>query len=273
MEGFGAETDLAVWQRISGVLASLDRLVDGEARTTLRHRVAALVRPALERLGIEPAEGDRDRDRQLRGVLLEALGIRGDDHAVQQGARTLLAFIDGAVGGESGPVDPSVLAASITIVAATGGPDDFDAFWRRFTSAGTPQEELRYLYALAAFDDAELLGRLLALALTDEIRTQNAPYVLAQALGVREHGPLVWRFIREHWDEINDRFPSNSIVRMLSGIRTLSRPDVADDVRDFFADHDVPQGHQQLAQHLERLAVNVALRARGSHDLARHLGH
>jgi hypothetical protein len=39
----------------------------------------------------------------------------------------------------------------------------------------------------------------------------------------------------------------------------------------FFAEHDVPQGEKTLAQHLERLRVNVALREREGASLAASL--
>jgi hypothetical protein len=41
----------------------------------------------------------------------------------------------------------------------------------------------------------------------------------------------------------------------------------------FFETHEVPQGDKILAQHLERLEVNVALRQRESERLARRLLH
>jgi puromycin-sensitive aminopeptidase len=115
------------------------------------------------------------------------------------------------------------------------------------------------------------MDRLLALTITDEVRTQNAPYLLARAMGNREQATRVWEFVRDHWDTLNERFPSNSIVRMLSGIRTLSEPSVAQDVYAFFEEHEVPQGDKQLAQHLERLEVNVALRVRDGAALSHHL--
>lgn len=87
----------------------------------------------------------------------------------------------------------------------------------------------------------------------------------------RNHGERAWRFVQEHWDEIGERFPSNSIVRMLDGVRSLHRPEVAETVFSFFEAHEVPQGDKTLAQHLERLAVNVALREREAARLADHL--
>ena len=57
-----------------------------------------------------------------------------------------------------------------------------------------------------------------------------------------------------------------AIVRMTEGVKWLI--DVAPDVEGFFAEHPVPQGTTTLAQHLERLRVNVALRDRQHAALA-----
>ena len=265
--GFVAEDDLSVWERLIGALASLDRLVEGDARAALRMEVRRLARPAFDRLGMEPVGGESDRNRELRGALLDLIGILGNDPNLQVTARDLYA----ASVDRPGSVDPSLVAAAVGIIAATGGPEDFDAFVARFQAAETPQEELRFLTALADFDDAPSIDRLLAMSITDAVRTQNAPYLIRRAMGNRNHGTRSWDFVRANWTVINERFPSNSIVRLLEGIRGLSKPDVADSVFAWFEDHEVPQGDKTLAQHLERLEVNVALRARESDRLAAHL--
>jgi puromycin-sensitive aminopeptidase len=265
-ESFGDETDLSVWQRLVGGLGSIDRLVDGDARAFFQERLRTLLRPALDRLGTAPLADESDRDRELRGVLFEALGVLGDDAPTIDAARDLYAR-DKA--GDA--VDPSLLAAAVRIVASHGSAADFDEFVTRFQNAPTPQEELRFLSVLADFDDPELVRRLLRMSITDEVRTQNAPYLLRRALSNREQGALAWLFVQDEWDTINSRFPSNSIVRMLEGVRSLSAPAVAPEVFVFFETHEVPQGDKILAQHLERLEVNVALRSRESERLAHHL--
>jgi len=65
---------------------------------------------------------------------------------------------------------------------------------------------------------------------------------------------------------MNERFPSNSIVRMLSGIRSVTDPALAADIEAFAAEHPVPQGDQTLQQCLERMRVGVALRRRTHED-------
>ncbi len=105
-----------------------------------------------------------------------------------------------------------------------------------------------------------------------EVRSQDAPFVLRRALINRERGPDAWAFLREHWDDVGERLPSNSIARLLEGVRWLSDPEVAADVAGFLEAHPVPQGARTIAQHLGRLAVNVALRDREASRLAAAFG-
>ena len=265
-EAFAEETDLSVWQRIIGGLTALDRIVDGEARDAFRARVHALIAPAFARLGDEPRESESDRDRSLRGVLFEAIAVLGADRDARARARVLVSI-------EELNPDPALLAAAVNIVAATGSAAEFDDFVQRMKSASTPQEELRYLWALAEFPDPDLMARLVKMSITDDVRTQNAPLLLRRALSNRDAGEIAWFFVAAEWDTINSRFPSNSIARLLEGIRSLSTPSVAPEVLVFFETHDVPQGDRIVAQHLERLEVNVALRSRESERLSHALLH
>ena len=267
---FGDETDLSVWQRLLGTLAAIDHLLDDpDARRVLQADVCALVAPTLERLGELPRDGEGDRTRQLRGVLFDALGGLGADPAARLRAREL----HEAATTRPGSVDPALVAAAVSIIATSGGAAEFDDFLARSHAADTPQEQLRYLGALADFDDADLVERLAAMAVTDEVRTQDAPYLLRRALHNRDQGAHVWFLVQAEWERINERFPSNSIARMLEGVRSLSRPEVGQAVLAFFETHEVPQGDKLVAQHLERLEVNMALRARDGEALAHHLLH
>jgi puromycin-sensitive aminopeptidase len=263
-EQFADETDLSVWQRLIGSLSALDRILDGDAREAFQTRVGDLLRPALDRLGDEPMANESDRDGQMRATLFEALGVLAADHRAQARAADLLTRYDA----DPHSVDPPLVTAAINILAAHDGDERYDDFVARFHDADTPQEELRYLSALADFDSFELMARTLAMTTDGQIRTQNAPYLLRRALTNRDQGGVAWEFIRANWDLVNERFPSNSISRMLEGVRSLSDPLVADTVFAFFDEHELPQGAQIVAQHLERLRVNVALREQESSSLA-----
>ena len=87
----------------------------------------------------------------------------------------------------------------------------------------------------------------------------------------RHHGPAAWAFVRDHWEEANERFPTNTIVRMASGVRLLNTPEAVDDVRSFFTAHPIAQAAKTLEQILERQRVNAALRTRDADRLGAEL--
>jgi len=259
------EVDLTVWQRIVAVLDAVDRLADDpDLRPVWQRWVAGVVQPTLDRLGDTPRPDEDDRTRQLRGSLFGALGVLAADPATRGRASDVLAA--GAP-----HADPALVAAAVSVVAASGGPEDFDRFLHHAGNAATPQDEMRYLTALADFDHPELIERVGALCLDGTVRTQNAPYLLRRAMANRTQGSRAWSFVSTHWDAVNERFPSNSIARMVEGVRYLDRPEVAALVFAFFETNEVPQGDRIVAQHLERLEVNLALRARATGPLHHHL--
>jgi puromycin-sensitive aminopeptidase len=259
---FGDESDVIVWRALVGRLRSLLRLVDGDAHGRLRATIGELVRPSFERLGWDTRAAEGPRQRQLRGVLLDALGsVAGDRDAIAGAARRWA----------RDDVDADVVAASITVAATQGDSERYAEFDERFRTARTPQEQLRYLYALAVFPDADLVLRAAAMALTDAVRTQNAPFLLQRALHHPEHGPRVWQFVRDNFDTIEARFPRTLLARMLEGITWLVDDASARDVPAFLAAHPIPEGAQVIAQHLERQRVHHGLVQRASAPFTRHL--
>ena len=249
--GFGDDTELSVWQRLAGAFGALDRVIDDAARPRLRATVRAIAAPALHRMGWSPAEGESDIDRQRRATLFELLGTIGADDDVRTRARA----IHEAYVKNSSEVDPELVAAALTVIADSGTGDEFQQFLARWRAAKNPQEELRYLYSLPRFHDDASFQQVLELSI-GEVRTQNAPFLLGRALMNTTHGAVAWDFVRKHWPELLERFPSSTIVRMVEGVKWLI--DAVPDVEGFFAEHPVPQGKKTLEQHLERLHVNAA---------------
>ena len=153
-------------------------------------------------------------------------------------------------------------------MAATGDEAMYERLLAGYREAPNPQEQLRHLNALSEFDSEELMLRTCELAMSPEVKTQNAPFLLNLCIANRKHGAAAWRFVRQHWDEANAAFPSNTIVRMVGSVRLLTDETVAADVQAFFAEHPIEQAAKTLDQVLERQRVNTALRSRESERFA-----
>ena len=243
------DTDLGVWQAILGGLTTLDVLAPGR----FAGRAATILRPPIERLGWEASPADDDRSRQLRGLVLTAAGtVAAVDHVIA-GARALW---------DAPIVDPAVATAVVAIVSAHGDADAYAECRERARRAETAQVEQRHLRALTRFPGSDEVSTLLDELLGGGIRSQDAPYLLRDALAHPWHRGFVWRTVTDRWDEVTSRFPSNSIARMLEGVRSLVGADTDPDVEAFLQAQPVPQGSRQVAQHLERRRVNQRLAER-----------
>ncbi len=256
VEGFAAERDLAVWQVIGTGLRGIGRLIDGDAYAAFQDRVATLVRPVLDDIEWTPVAGEGELRAKLRGLLVGMLAVLGNDADAQQRCRALL---------DDSTADPELVAAATGAVAAVGTDDDYERYLAAFRSATTPQEQLRFLYALAEFPEEHQIQRTVDFAFSGQVKSQNAPFLVHRAIANRWHGELAWSILRQRWTEANSVFPSNTIVRMIDPVKMLTRPEVAADVQSFFAEHPIPQGAKTLDQILERQRVNTAMHAR-EHD-------
>ena len=236
-------------------------IADSAGRTRLSILVRDLSTTALGILGFEAVDGEPALDRELRSLLFRAAGTIGKDTLAITQANE---FFDAQNSGKE--IEPNLAAAAVTIVATNGDTETYDCILQLFRDSVTPQEELRYFAALLEFRQVNLFDATLELLLT-ELRTQNAPFMLASAMTHLDHGARAWTFLKTNWDLLCEKFPQNSIPRMAGGIRAISDPTLAAEIKEFFAHHPVPQGVLTIAQHLEKMEINVSLRSREGSSL------
>ncbi len=131
---------------------------------------------------------------------------------------------------------------------------------------------MRYLFALTHSPDPATLLRTLDLALTLEVRTQDAPFLISAVMQNRHGARVAWEWLEQHWVELGARFPASQLARAFEGITSALDPALASAIHRFCASHDVPLAGPRLDQLLERMDINVALAARLRGTLAGVLG-
>jgi puromycin-sensitive aminopeptidase len=264
---FRDETDPNVWSIILASGQYLYSMLDALQRPALQALLRDLLTPIVQKLGWSPQTGELELIGQLRGDLLSALGTLGDDKTIQAEARTRYAQYKQ----NPAAVDRNVVPALVSILASSGGAAEYEEFTTNFKTAKTPQEETRYLFALAAFRPADLFERTLQLTLNGEVRTQDAPYLMRSILLNTERRERAWAFLKANWDEMCRQYPDNSIVRMCEGLLSLVTPELEAEAIDFFASHPVKQGTKTMQQHLEKLRIAVACKQREAANIEAYL--
>ncbi|GKS64327.1 aminopeptidase [Nitrospira sp.] len=257
-ERFKNERDKNVWAVLLDSFSFLNRIIAPSDRPFLEGLVRDRVGQAVKDLGWDPNPGESDLVRQLRGDLLSALGRKGNDPATQQQAveRYRKYRNDPSV------VDSNIVPALVSILATIGDETRYEEFSERYRKASTPQEERRYLFSLAMFRLPELLSRTLAKTINGEIRTQDAPFIVAATMTNVYGRELAWEFVKTNWDEMDRLFPKQGLRRMCGGIVGLTTPELEQDVRNFFTSRNISLGGRTLDQYMEQLRIAVAFRKR-----------
>ncbi|MCC2641208.1 MAG: putative Peptidase rane alanine aminopeptidase [Nitrospira sp.] len=255
---FRGEQDPRVWAVLLGSFSTMNHLLPEEDRPLLASFVRDRVGPAFRDLGWDVRADERDLVKELRGDIIRALGTLGRDQEVQ--AKALEKYA--ALQQQTKQVDANVIPALVSILAFTGDQNRYDEFLDRFHKATTPQEERRFLFSLAAFRNPELLERTLANTLTDEIRTQDAPFLVSALLHNVYIREKAWEFVKANWERMDQLFPKSGLRRMCGGIVGLSTPELERDVRAFFTSRQIDLGGKTLEQYLEQLHIAVTFRER-----------
>jgi puromycin-sensitive aminopeptidase len=255
---FKKEQDRNVWTVLLDSFSFLNRMITHADRAALETLVRDRVTPAVTDLGWEPRSGESDRVRQLRGDLLGALGKQGNDPATQQQAVERYQRYRK----DPSAVDSNIVPALVTILASTGDETRYEEFSERYRTAATPQDERRYLFSLAGFQKPALLTRTLARTINGEIRTQDAPFIVAATMTNVYGRELAWDFVKTNWDQMDRLFPKQGLRRMCGGIVGLATPELERDVRAFFTASKIDLGGKTLDQYLEQLRIAVSFRER-----------
>ena len=254
---FVDETEHAIWSVIMGGLRALEHhALEEETRPAFESFVRALVGPALDRLAWEGPGDESDLTRKLRGDLIAGLGILGNDPATVEKARQIAGDVL-----EGSQFDPEVCTAALSVFSHHGGADEYEALWAAYHRTNAPTEKVRYLRSVAGVEVEELALSTMEKIVNGEIRTQDGFWVFARLLS-GDAGPAVWQNARTRWDDVLAVMPGMTKRRVVEGLPSLSQPELAADVKSFFAEHPIPEAARFLTQNLELLDTNVLLRER-----------
>ena len=257
VKGYQDEDEWAVWAEVLAGLGEIQHhAVADDIRTQIEKFVADLVGPALERLGWEAKEADTDLTKKLRGSLIGAMGtLAGDPNSIRRSR----ALVKDLIAGKE--VDQEIATSALGVMAKYADRSDFDTLWQAYEKASTSADKVRYLRAAARVNLVETADLLLDGIVSGEIRSQDANLVLILMM-MTDISHETWRVIRQRWTEVIETIPPFTRRWAISGLPALSRPETAADVKAFFSETGFPEATLYLAQRLELLEANVAMRQR-----------
>jgi aminopeptidase N len=241
-----------------------DKLVTDTNRQSYRAWVQNWVAPLEAKLGWQPAPGEGREAGSLRASVLTALGRSARDAATlahaQQLAEQYLA--------DPWSVDPSLANAILPLAAFSGGVSFYDNLLAHAQAARSGSLRLQDWLALGDFTDPALVRRTLSYALSP-----GAPYkkyildVLPKMMASPEGRETAWEFVKSHWSELQAKMSPFGVF-FIAQTGSFCDERQAEDVKQFFTAHPVPDGDRALRQALQRIGACVELRAKQAPDVS-----
>jgi len=265
LRGFRDEPDRAVLAAITERLGWLEtHVLEDASRPAFEKLVADFYAPAYADLGWEPRAGESTDDRQRRATVLSALGHLGGAAEIIDAAEGKLA----AYFSDRTTLDPNLVSVVVELCARRGGVRRYEQYLERKKSAlKDPEEEQRFLFGLAGFDDPQLIARTLALTLTDEVRPQDRAHFFARLLGSRHSRLAAWQFVRKRWDDIVAQMDPMLQQNMVRGLALVTPQPAAGEVLAFLPEHATDETRETVQQAIEQLRIDAAACSRMAGEL------
>ena len=224
-----------------------------------RDALAAWIRrtfvPVYAQLG-NASTSDTSNQRALRAYLFSVLASAGKDAALRAQARQIADQYLSA----PASVDPGLGQMALSIAAKDGDAALFDRLQKIYETSNDPELQSTALHQLVLFTNPELLKRGLEYAVSPKVRNQDSARQFATAMRIPENRDAAWKFIKTHWDQVQAEFTTAMGAYIVDGTGDFCSVEARDDVKNFFAAHQVPATDAALRHALEHIDGCIELR-------------
>jgi puromycin-sensitive aminopeptidase len=259
LAAFEGEEDRAVLDELVGRLAAVEhRLMGDGPKERFRRFAAGLLRPALDRAGLDGRAIDDGDDRLRRAALARGVALVARS---PEASEALIRRLDRFLAGERDALEPNLHDVAVAVAARDGAEARFEQFRKLAREEKEPALQKRYRMGVALFESPALARRAAEIPFGDEVPLQDLAIFAGALLGNRAASGPFWALLRERWASLQGKLADAPLMlrRVVEGIGALTTRQQLDDARAFFAAHDVPAARQGIAQTLERLGQDVAL--------------
>jgi len=212
-----ASTELAEREQLINVLDYIDRLLIGSLERKKFQRYArSLLRPTFDALGWESKAGEPPTPVNLRASLITALGDL-DDSAIIAGCRERF---------EKYLTDPASLAPDLRppVFAIVGRYAD-EKTWDQLHELGLKttsiEEKQNYYNALAGAIEPQLVKKTLPIALSDELPTSRAIFLVSRVARQSDQPDMAWDFAKANMKTLLAKTDALGANRYAPGLFTF----------------------------------------------------
>jgi len=189
-----ASTALGVRDQIVNVFDSINHLLAGAREQEQFQRYArGVLRPTLDTLTFQPKPGEPMTASLLRASLVQELGLLGDEEVIQLCRQNFENYLKDRT---SVPAD--LRPPTFAIAMRYGDAAIFQKLHELGLKTTSTEEKQNYYDALAFTTDPKLIQKSLAIALTDELPTSRAVFMVSKVARESDRPDLAWEFAKKN---------------------------------------------------------------------------
>ena len=222
VEKLPASTELAEREQIINVLDFINRvLVGSPEREKFQRYSRSLLRPTFETLGWEPKKGELPTAGNLRSSLIGTLGDLNDPQITAGCRERFQKYL----------ANPASLAPDLrpSVLAVVGRYAD-EKTWSKLHELGLKttsiEEKQNYYNALAEAIDPKLVKKTLPIALTDELPTSRAVFLVPAVARDSGHPDIAWEFAKANMKTLLAKIDAAGANRYAPGLFTFFSDDL-----------------------------------------------
>ena len=266
VERLPASAELAEREQIINVLDFINGLLLGiPEHEQFQDYARSILRPTFEMQGWEPKEGDRPAAANLRASLISALGDLNDPEIISGCHERFKKYL-----ANPGSLPPDLRSSVFSVVGRYAD----EKTWKKLHELGLKttsiEEKQNYYDALACATDPKLAKKTLAIALTDELPTSRATFLVSRVARDSGRPDMAWDFARANMKALVAKIDAAGANRYAPSLFTFFSDDSRSNELKTYAKNNLPPASaRDVAKVIDEIQFRAEFKRRLAMQLAR----
>ena len=259
VEKLPASTDLAEREQIINVLDFVNGLLVGSSERERFQRYArSLLRPTFATLGWEPKPDEPPNAGRLRASLIDALGHLNDPEVIAGCRERFQKYL-----AHPASLPPDLRAPVLAVVGRYADEKTWNKLHELGLKTTSIEDQQNYYEALACAADPKLVKKTLAIALTDELPTSRAIFLVSRVARDSGHPDIAWEFAKGNMKALLAKVDAAGANRYAPSLFTFfSDGSRADELKDYAKKNLPPASAPEVAKVVDEIQFRAEFRDR-----------
>jgi aminopeptidase N len=259
VEKLPASTDLAERGQIINVLDFVNGLLLGNSERERFQRYArSLLRPTFATLGWEPKPNEPPNAGRLRASLIGALGQLNDSEIIAGCRERFEKYL-----AHPASLPPDLRAPVLAVVGRYADEKTWNKLHELGVKTTSIEDQQNYYEALACATDPKLVKKTLAIALTDELPTSRAIFLVSRVARDSGHPDIAWQFAEANMKALLAKVDAAGANRYAPSLFTFfSDGSRADELKNYVTRNLAPASAPEVAKVVDEIQFRTEFRDR-----------